>query len=143
MNRISIARCVASGLLAAAVLPFSAIADERQGAAEIVIRSQGAVKTEVGRTYTNFPIVVAETRQVIDIKGLDLATPASADALLKVVRTAARKGCAQLESLFANSDVDPSCVSDAVKGAMPQIEAAIAEAKGMAQPSELMSSNSR
>ncbi len=141
MNRTSMARCIATGILAAAALPFSAIATERQDAAEIVVRSEGAVTTEVGRTYSDFPIVLVETQHVVDISELDLAAPATAEALLKVVQSVARKGCAQLESMFVNSDVDTRCVRDAIKGAMPQIEAAIAEAKGMARPSEMVSSN--
>jgi hypothetical protein len=135
MSRKPIARFIASGIIAAAVLPFAAHADDRQDAAEIVVQSGGVFQTEVGRTLNDFPIVLVETRHVIRIDNMNLATGTDADALLKMVRSVARKGCARLDSRLPYTNPDPSCVRDAVDGAIPQIEAAIAEAKGKSQPS--------
>lgn len=130
MNGISVARCIAAGFLAAVFLPFSANANERQVQDEIVVRSEAPVATEVGRSLTNVPIMLVEAQHFVRIDDLDLTTGAGADALLKLVRTVARKSCSQLDSMFKAPNPDPSCVRDAVEGAIPQIEAAISEAKG-------------
>lgn len=135
MNRISIARFVASSLLAATLLPFAANASESQGQAEIIVRSEGAITTEVGRSNNNFPIVLVEKRHIVEISDLNLTTDTDADALVNLVRSVARKGCAELDFKLPYTNPDPSCVRDAVKGAIPQIEAAIAEAKAKSQAS--------
>jgi UrcA family protein len=135
MNPISIARFVASGVLAATLFPFVANASESQDQAEIVVRSEGAITTEVGRSNNNFPIVLVEKRHIVEINDLNLTTGTDADALVKLVRSVARKGCAELDFKLPYTNPDPSCVRDAVEGAMPQIEAAIAEAKARSQAS--------
>jgi UrcA family protein len=128
MNRLSV-RCVAAGLVAAAFLPFAASASERQLAEEIVVQSQAPVATEVGKTFNGFPIVLVEARHSVRIDELDLTTDAGTDSLVKLVRAVARKSCSRLDAMFPYANPSPSCVRDAVAEVMPQIEAAVAEAK--------------
>ncbi len=128
MNRKS-ARCLAAGLLAGALLPFAASASERQLAEEIVVQSQAPVATEVGKTFNGFPVVLLEASHSVRIDELDLTTDAGTDSLVKLVYAVARKSCSRLDAMLPYTNPSPSCVRDAVAEAMPQIEAAVAEAK--------------
>ena len=130
MKEISVARRIAAGVMAAVLMPFAAHASDRQVPDEIVVRSEAPVATEVGRSRNQRPVVLVEAQHFIRVDDLDLTTSVGADALLKRVQTVARKSCSKLSSMFKDPDPDPSCVRDAVKGAIPQIEAAISEAKG-------------
>lgn len=124
-----------------AVLPFAANANEGEVQGRIVVQSEVAVAQQVGRSLNNIPIKLIETRHLVAVEDVDLTTPAGADALLKRVRTVARKGCAQLDSMLPYSNADRSCVRDAIKDATPQVEAAIAEANGKARPSAQIASS--
>ncbi|MBM4197758.1 MAG: UrcA family protein [Gammaproteobacteria bacterium] len=142
MNRKSMATCFASSVLTAgALMALPAYAAEPQGTAEIVVRSERpAVRSDepvvmqVGQTETRVPIMLVEIRHHVSFDDLDLATATGADALVERVRTIAKQGCTQLDRMYPRSSPDGGCMKEAVRNAMPQIEAAIAEAKTRAAP---------
>lgn len=137
MNSQAVALCVAVGALAGGPVAWSpANAAEPQQTEEIVVRSERApvrseapVVTSEGKTATGMPIVQTEIRHRIRFDDLDLATDAGAAALLTRVREVARKGCEDLDKMYAPAGPDSSCTKTAVSQAMPQVNAAIAGAK--------------
>lgn len=137
MSRQVVSLCVAVGVLAGGPIAWSpANAAEPQQTEEIVVRSERTpvrsetpVVTSEGKSETGIPIVQTEIRHRIRFDDLDLGTEAGAAALLTRVREVARKGCEDLEKMYAPAGPDASCTRTAVSQAMPQVNAAIAEAK--------------
>ncbi len=137
MSRKPVALCVAVGVLAGGPVAWSpANAAEPQQTEEIVVssertpvRSEAPVVTSKGKTETGMPIVQTEIRHRIRFDDLDLATEAGAAALLSRVREVAQRGCQDLDKMYAPAGPDASCTRTAVSQAMPQVNAAIAEAK--------------
>jgi len=138
MNKLSIALCIAVGALAGGTAVVSPVmADEPQTTDEITVisserrpvRSDAPVITSAGKSVTGTPIIQAEIRNQIRFDDLDLATDAGAAELVNRVREAARQGCAELDKIYLPAGPDSICAGSAVRAAMPQIDAAIAEAR--------------
>ena len=88
--------------------------------------SAPALKTVDRDAATGAPIQVATVTARIQVDPAALRTEYGALMLNYSVLDAARKACAQADSL---EDDDGTCVNEAVKAAKPQITAAIAQAR--------------
>ncbi|MCR6629869.1 MAG: UrcA family protein [Magnetospirillum sp.] len=83
----------------------------------------------VGTSYSGIPIEETSLSHTVGYGDLDLGTMAGKAELEKRVRHAARRGCRELDSLFPGAGTNVYyCIKDAVYGAKPQMEAAIASA---------------
>jgi UrcA family protein len=78
--------------------------------------------------YTGAPIVVTTVRIPALYGDLNLARPADAARLTTRLNRVAHDACAQLDQLYPLIP-DEECVSRAVRGANPQVRAAIAKAQ--------------
>ena len=96
---------------------------------QITVRSDRPLQKVVGRSEKGAPITSVEIRHVVSFTDLDLATDTGAENLKKRIRDVAIIGCKDLDKMYPMSEPDRTCVSDAVRDAMPQVNAAIAEAK--------------
>ncbi len=86
---------------------------------------------EIGRTTSGIPIDLVQLTHRVSYRDLNLGTSAGAAELEKRVHSEAESACKQIDTLYAgdiSQTSDRECVDDAVKGAMPQVHAAIASA---------------
>lgn len=137
MSRQSLALCLSAGLLAGGPVTWAtANAAEPEAGDEVVVlferatvQSGAPVVTSQGKTETGMPVVQTEIRHRIRVDDLDLTTEAGAATLVERVRAVARQGCAELDRIYAPAGPDASCTRKAISEAMPQVDAAIADAK--------------
>lgn len=95
----------------------------------IVVEAPRSVPMKRERNpYTGAPIVVTTVRIPALYGDLNLARPADAARLTTRLNRVAHDACAQLDQLYPLIP-DEDCVSRAVRGANPQVRAAIAKAQ--------------
>lgn len=110
-----------------AVVAGGVFAAEQAG--QLVVEATRQTKV-VGRSYTGNPIEVVSLTRRVAYSDLDLSTQSGASELEKRVNETAQAACKQLDTLYPlTTPSGPSCVKDAVDGAMVQAHAAVSAAK--------------
>ncbi len=131
---MSVSRFMRASLAASAtaIMATVAAAQPSEQMAEVKVVANKPV-TAQGRTTAGRPGVVVQLSRVVSYADLNVATPSGATELEKRVNDAAKSVCKELEKLYpAGSSAElgsGSCVADAIKGATPQVQAAIAAAE--------------
>lgn len=114
-------------MAAAGAMLFSAGA---YGQAMEVVTVEAVREIVVGKSTIGAPIKELSIRSRVTFADLDLATAAGAAALQKRVEDTAKSTCNEIKvDLPAEGSSVEKCVKDALAGAQPQIEKAVALAK--------------
>lgn len=122
MKRKSLAMIAAAG---ATLLSAGAY-----GQAMEVVTVEAVREIIVGKSAIGAPIKELSIRSRVTFADLDLTTAAGAAALQKRVEDTAKSTCKEIKvDLPAEGSSVEKCIKDALAGAQPQIDKAIAEAK--------------
>lgn len=127
-------RFLHGAMLAASAVLAGGTALAQSNESVTVVAPHMLVHKAVGQTYVGVPIEQVSLSRQVGFSDLDLTKQAGAVALKQRVSASAQESCAQLARLYPD-DIDAplptnkSCEKDAVEAAMPQVEAAIEEAK--------------
>jgi len=99
------------------------------GQAMEVVTVEAVREIIVGKSAIGAPIKELSVRSRVSYADLDLATPAGADALKKRVEDVAKSSCKEIKvDVPAEGSTVDKCIKDAIAGAAPQIDKAVAEA---------------
>jgi len=129
---LSIRRARPAVLAAAAIaMSVTALAQQDSPVPEVRIQASGVIKKQVEKTNVGVAIETAEITMRVSYKDLSLDTNSGQALLRDRVTDAARDACLRLSSSYApgtSGTGDAECINNAIKGAKPQVDAAIAAA---------------
>jgi UrcA family protein len=104
------------------------------GQAMEVVTVEAVREIVVGKSQIGAPIKELSIRARVTFADLDLTTAAGAAALQKRVEDTAQSSCKEIKvDVPAEGSSHEQCVKDALAGAQPQIDRAVAEAKAAKQ----------
>jgi UrcA family protein len=98
-----------------------------------VVATHGVQKKQVGMSHTGIPIEEVSLNRHVSVHDLDLTTPAGKTELEKRINAVAKEACSQLQTLYPLEQWETdnrTCIADAVKGAMKQVETRLASSPG-------------
>ena len=99
------------------------------GQAMEVVTVEAVREIIVGKSSIGAPIKELSVRSRVSYADLDLSTPAGANALKKRVEDVAKSSCKEIKvDVPAEGSTVEKCIKDAIAGAAPQIDKAVAEA---------------
>jgi len=100
------------------------------GQAMEVVTVEAVREIIVGKSTIGAPIKEMSIRSRVSYADLDLKTAAGVDALKKRVEDVAKSTCKEIKvDVPAEGSTVDKCIKDAIAGAGPQIEKAVADAK--------------
>lgn len=122
---------VAAGMASAAPAAFSQ--DDKTVAAddEIIVSPYQIQRERVERNHGGFGVEALTLSRVVTAEGLDLRYDADVRELFHRVNYTARQVCQDLDDATNGASLtsDRECVRDAIRGARPQVEAVVADAR--------------
>jgi len=123
-------KCKSASLAMIAAAGATLLSAAAYGQAMEVVTVEAVREIIVGKSAIGAPIKELSIRSRVTFADLDLTTAAGAAALQKRVEDTAKSTCKEIKvDLPAEGSSVEKCVKDALAGAQPQIDKAIAEAK--------------
>ena len=123
-------KCKSASLAMIAAAGATLLSAGAYGQAMEVVTVEAVREIIVGKSTIGAPIKELSIRSRVTFADLDLTTAAGAAALQKRVEDTAKSTCKEIKvDLPAEGSSVEKCVKDALAGAQPQIDKAIAEAK--------------
>jgi UrcA family protein len=123
-------KCKSASLAMIAAAGATLLSAGAYGQAMEVVTVEAVREIIVGKSAIGAPIKELSIRSRVTFADLDLTTAAGAAALQKRVEDTAKSTCKEIKvDLPAEGSSVEKCVKDALAGAQPQIDKAIAEAK--------------
>ena len=120
-NPVSLLFIAASGAFVAAAA---------MGQAMEIVTVEAVREVIVGKSSTGVPIKELSVRSSVSYADLDLTTETGVAALKKRVEDTAKSNCKEIKvEVPAEGSTVEKCIKDALGGATPQIDKAIADAK--------------
>ena len=120
-NPVSLSFIAASGAFVAAAA---------MGQAMEIVTVEAVREVIVGKSSTGVPIKELSVRSSVSYADLDLTTEAGVATLKKRVEDAAKSNCKEIKvDVPVEGSTVEKCIKDALGGAAPQIDKAIAGAK--------------
>ena len=99
------------------------------GQAMEVVTVEAVREIIVGKSAIGAPLKELSVRSRVSYADLDLSTPAGVTALKKRVEDVAKSSCKEIKvDVPAEGSTVDKCIKDAIAGAAPQIDKAVAEA---------------
>jgi UrcA family protein len=109
---------------------FTVAGASAYGQAMEVVTVEAVREITVGKSPIGAPIKEMSIRSRVSYADLDLTTAAGVEALQKRVRDTATSTCKEIKvDVPAEGSTVDKCIKEAIDGAAPQIDAAVAAAK--------------
>lgn len=128
--RFTMTALVASALTMTSTVTFAQMNSSELP--EVIVEAETPV-AGAGRDARGFPIEVVQLSRRVSYADLHIGTHSGAIELHKRIETAAKAVCEELKRVYPHGSEENnpsgSCIRDAIKNAMPQANAAIAEAE--------------
>lgn len=128
---MSVSRLMHRSLVAAAIGAMTTVAVAQQ-LPEVKVVADKPVLAQ-GRTASGHPVEVVQLSRVVNYADINVASHIGAKVLEQRVADAAKAVCDELATLYPTGTSHElgtgSCVTDTVKAAAPQVQAAIAAAE--------------